>query len=260
MVQFETYKIKEKENEASFCPKRGGIITSLKFEGKEVFYFDRNTFEDEGQSVRGGIPILFPNAGELKENNIFPKLSRHGFARNMEWNFEQGNNYFNESLTSSDKTKLVYPYNFNLKITGRFIDGYFNLTQEIENIGNVDMPISSGLHPYFYVPNNEKENIIFDFPGGEYIKDNFETWSNGGTLYLDNPNVPLKIFIPSIGELFIKISKEYKKIWVWSLPDKDFICIEPMMGEVNGLIDKPTIIKPSQNLISSIEISLSQPF
>ena len=52
-------------NEVSFSPERGGIITSLKLGGKELLYLDEETFRNPEVNVKGGIPILFPNAGPL---------------------------------------------------------------------------------------------------------------------------------------------------------------------------------------------------
>ena len=46
----------------AFCPERGGIITSIKFKGREILYLDPATLQDPKVNIKGGIPILFPNA------------------------------------------------------------------------------------------------------------------------------------------------------------------------------------------------------
>ncbi|MDE2030957.1 MAG: hypothetical protein KGI58_01710 [Patescibacteria group bacterium] len=251
-------------NQASFCPMRGGIITSIKLKGKEILYLDEDTFKNSEVNVRGGIPILFPNAGPLENSTEFPNLKQHGFARNSDkWQSELNNNYFKEVLISDDDTLKLYPYNFQLSIEGILEkNGSFTLIQKVLNKEiNKDIPVSMGLHPYFKVSNDHKKNIKFNFEGGEYIEDNIDMWSNGKFISIDNPSVLnstsiMEISIPSLGMLEIKASPEYKKIWIWSLPDKDFICIEPVMRDNGGLVDNPEMIKPNEILSAQININL----
>ncbi|MBP6925450.1 MAG: hypothetical protein KBC22_00090 [Candidatus Pacebacteria bacterium] len=220
-------------DEVSFCPQRGGMVTSLKFQGREVLYFDESTFYNRDTSVRGGIPILFPNAGIIPEgaqNSELSNLKRHGFARDMEWDFQKESRGFSESLVSNAETKKVFPYDFKLSLRGEFQDdGSFTLYQKIENLDTRDLPVSSGLHPYFKVDPSNKRNVQFDFPGGEIIKGNTDQWASGETVCIDNPSTPMSMTIPNMGTLVLQLSPEYEKIWVWSMPEKDFICIEPVM-------------------------------
>jgi D-hexose-6-phosphate mutarotase len=65
-LKIETVKTPE-GNEVSFCPERGGIITSIKFDGNEVLYMDDETFNNKEVNVKGGVPILFPNAGPIPD-------------------------------------------------------------------------------------------------------------------------------------------------------------------------------------------------
>jgi galactose mutarotase-like enzyme len=266
MEDFKIITIKGPHNsEASFCPLRGGVITSLKFNNKEVLYFDQETFVDKGKNIRGGIPILFPNAGALNTNSTFSKLKQHGFARDLQWFIENKEGVFVESLSSNSDTKEIYPYDFKISVSGYFEeDMSFTLKQVIENLeDSIEMPISIGLHPYFKVLNSEKRNIKFNFVGGREIEDNFDIWANGGTFYIDNPKIKdqiavLKVDIPKIGEMVIDVNNEYEKIWVWSLPGSDFVCIEPMERGLNGLIDNPKMIKPHDKLSTSINFKLKE--
>ncbi|HEY5589288.1 MAG TPA: hypothetical protein VIK86_10105 [Candidatus Paceibacterota bacterium] len=249
--------------EASICPKRGDILTSLKFDGKEIIYLDEETFKNTEVNVKGGIPILFPNAGPLDNNSEFPNLEQHGFARKLEWSSEKVESGFSSSLSSNDDTKKVYPFDFKFSVLGNFeVDGSFTLKQEVENLEeNKEMPISMGLHPYFKVPSIEKNNIKFNFEGGKFIEEQVEIWANGKAISIDNPkiknpNMPMEITIPSLGTLIIDPSVEYKKIWVWSMPGKDFVCVEPVMRDKNGLINDPEKIKPRKTFTTKVNFKL----
>jgi len=76
--------IKLFNGEVSYSPERGGIITSIKIGDKEILYMDESTFNDKGANVKGGIPVLFPNAGAIPDEiktEEFANLKQHGFAR-----------------------------------------------------------------------------------------------------------------------------------------------------------------------------------
>lgn len=239
---------------------RGGIITSLQFQGKEVLYMDEETLFNKNLSIRGGIPILFPNAGlipdELK-TEAFTKLKQHGFARDLPWLVTSKEYGFVAKLDSNKDTKTVYPYDFLLSTIGEFsTDGSFMITQNLKNLEEkTNLPVSFGLHPYFKVPQGQKQNITFDFDGGDFIKEHFDLWANGETICIDNPNTEMKISIPNHGTLVLKASREYQKIWVWSLPDKDFICIEPVLRDQGGIVINPENVSPLETYSTNFNIS-----
>jgi len=249
-------------SEVSYCPERGGIITSIKLQGREILYLDQITFQDPKVSVKGGIPILFPNAGPIKGPE-FPSLEKHGFARNLRWRGERGQSVFMETLNADDDTKKIFPFNFMLSIGGRFNkDGSVSLNQSVQNLEQEQtLPISMGLHPYFRVPHGLKKDIKFSFEGGDLIEQGVETWSNGGVISIENPKLHdskavLRVVIPFLGTLIIDVSREYKRIWVWSLPGKDFVCIEPVMRDSGGLVNDPEHINPGMVLNAEINIRL----
>lgn len=250
-------------SEVSFCPNRGGIITSLKLNRKELLYLDDNTFNDAKVNVRGGVPFLFPNAGPILQNSSFPKLEQHGFARKCEWEATTIAEGFKTTLFSNSETKLIYPYNFKFTNSGKFKnDGSFTIYQEVQNLeDNKGMPISMGLHPYFKVLSSEKTNIKFNFKEGKIVQDKANLWMNGEYISIDNPKIfdpeaIMEITIPSLGVLVINASVEYRKIWIWSLPGKDFICVEPVMRDINGLIDDPQFIEPNKIFTAKVNFKL----
>ncbi len=263
ILKIETIKTPE-GGEVSFCPERGGIITSIRLKGKEILYLDKETFKNTEVNVKGGVPILFPNAGPIPEGiktKDLKNLKQHGFARKSKFNFQENQNGFNETLFSNPRTKEIYPYDFKLSIDGNFEkDNSFTITQSVENIEkDKGMPISSGLHPYFKVLSGEKKNISFNFPTGELVEEQIKKWANSekiSAISIKNPNIPMEVDIPGLGTLVFDISKEYKRIWVWSIKGKDFICIEPVMRDKGGIITDPEKIKPGEINTSSFNILL----
>lgn len=241
------------------------MITSLKLNGTEITYLDKETFENPTLSVRGGIPILFPNAGEINDPK-FPGLQRHGFARSSSaWTGEEYSNGFKETLVSNVETIKQFPFDFKLTIEGILEEGgTCTLKQKVENLETEkDLPLSMGLHPYFKVPNEEKKNIRFNFEGGKFIDEHASQWMNGETVIIDNPKLKdpkavLEIVIPTLGTLIMDVSAEYKKIWIWSEPGKDFICIEPAMRGIGGLVNDPEMIGPGEIITASVTFSLTR--
>ncbi|MFA6251071.1 MAG: hypothetical protein WC603_00365 [Candidatus Paceibacterota bacterium] len=250
-------------SELSFCSERGGIVTSIKLKGKEILYLDEATLKNPEVNVKGGIPILFPNAGLISEGldrGNLQNLKQHGFARNEKWNTRVTDASFHEVLTSNQKTKEVYPYNFELMMDV-FLNqnNSFSIIQRVKNLEKDKvMPISSGLHPYFKVPSEEKKNIKFNFKGGEIVANQIDKWAEGEAVFIDNPNKPIEVYIPGLGTFMFTASKEYKKFVFWSQKDKDYICIEVFMEDIDGIIKNPTIIKPGQKNIATLNVMLKE--
>ncbi|WP_207492154.1 aldose 1-epimerase family protein [Aridibaculum aurantiacum] len=103
-------------------------------------------------------PVLFPIIGELKNKqytyngNIY-SLSRHGFAREKEFVLEaQTQNSLTFSLTSSEETKSVYPFDFIFRVIYRLEENRLIISYEVENKGEEEMYFSVGAHPAFALP------------------------------------------------------------------------------------------------------------
>lgn len=249
-------------SEVSFCPQRGGIITSMKLKGREVLYLDSDTFRDTSINVKGGIPILFPNAGPL-EGGPYP-LKQHGFARTSDkWSVDKiKEGESNEKFMADEDTKKSFPYNFLLEMKTKMEnDGSITLAEETTNLEkDKDMPVSMGLHPYFRVSEEKKKEVEL-YVNDKKIETNFEKWSKGEAVSIDNPKLEnpdaiFRVAIPDLGTIAMNASLEYKKIWIWTQPGKDFICVEPVMRDAGGLVNDPELIKPEQTLSAKVNFRL----
>ncbi len=244
------------EGSITAAPLRGGIISSLKLAGHELLYMNRETYADPAKNVRGGIPIMFPNAGAVDDPKF--DLKQHGFARTSEWAYAASadGRSFSEVLTAP--AIPGYPHESTLTLEAALLeDGTARITQTALNRGGEPMPVAMGLHPYFAIPAGRKGEILFDFPGGEVIEAEASVWMEGGTTSIDNPGVPLQIRIPGAGVLTLTVSPEFKKVWVWSLPGEDFVCIEPVMRDVNGLSTDPELVGPGGSVAGTLLIQFA---
>jgi len=103
-------------------------------------------------------PVLFPIVGKLKDNQYTYRgkaytLTQHGFARDADFVIErQEAHQATFSLSSSEQTKAVYPFDFKLFIHYTLSDSTLLVGYEVLNTGNDELLFSIGAHPGFHCP------------------------------------------------------------------------------------------------------------
>lgn len=248
---FEEISISSGATRVRIAPERGGLVTSFSIRNTEIFYFDRGTFNDENKNVRGGIPILFPNAGPLK-GGLY-NLPQHGFARRMPWNvIGQNHNSINLQLLSNEETREKYPFDFEMKLEVEVAENNLTHTLTVTNTGGKPMPTTYGTHPYFEIEAAEKENLITNI---ESFKPKEINWMEE----FDKPFInsgSIKIQMHS-KEITIESDPNiFKFARVWHQATKNFICIEPWTRD-NFALDNPNQslwIKSDESITLSIFI------
>ncbi len=113
-------------------------------------FVSANALYGEGQSIRGGIPICFPQFGATGP------LRQHGFARNVRWTVESeacdtDGARVRLSLTDSDVTRAVWPYAFNAALDVAVLGALLSVSLTVTNAGSVPFTFTAALHPYFRV-------------------------------------------------------------------------------------------------------------
>jgi len=220
-------------------PSEGGIVSRFRVDNADVFFQDQFVQTPSGPKRRGGNPLLFPNAGPVTEKSDEFTLPQHGFARDRKWAIkDMGAN--GESillaLTSNDQTKSLYPYDFEVELGISVDSGKLREELKVTNHSQKPMPIAPGFHPYFHVPIEERSNVqsnIAMFEPKDY------DWAKA--LIFPAQSFVL-IQIPSTGLITLKSSPEYKKLVVWSEPDRPHLCVEPWIGNIN------TILNPQERI------------
>lgn len=107
-------------------------------------------------------PILFPIVCGLWEdtyriNGLKYHMSRHGFARDMEFEVtaKEPNSVCYE-LLYSDETLEMYPYKFKLLVSYILEENHITVCWQVSNFDNQTIYFQIGGHPAFIVPGNKK--------------------------------------------------------------------------------------------------------
>ncbi len=276
--QYNTYILSDDSTNSQIevVPERGGLVTSWRINGQEVFYLDIERFTHPDLSVRGGNPILFPLCGNLPNNTYNVdgtdfNIKQHGFARELPWTVtaesNQGGASVTVELTSNEQTKAVYPFDFNVLFTYVLRGNTLEIRQEYKNLSSTQMPFSSGFHPYFlcgdksqieanipsasYEDNRTKESFAFDgkfnFEQDE-IDSVFGKLSSRSTSVVDNDR-KLKIAID--------YDDFYTYLVFWTVKGKEFYCLEPWSATRNALNTKEhlTVLEPNASCTAVVSIT-----
>ena len=233
---------------------KGAELFSLKSKVKNQEYI----WEGNPNFWEKHSPILFPIVGTLRNNSYTYndkqfQLLRHGLARNLNFSIIYcTENQAIFSLQSSEVTKKVYPFDFELQLTYTLLDTKLVVKYTIINKDEIDMPFSIGAHPAFSLPNdfenyrlefNHQETLICFTLEDDLVSDNsFEMTLNNKKLPLnystfDNDALIFKtlksrtITIIEKNKPLLKVAfDDFKSLGIWTKVGAPFICIEPWLG------------------------------
>ena len=231
---------------------KGAELSSLKKGGKNYIWEINSEFWNKTS------PILFPIVGALKNGEYFHegkvyKLSRHGFARDFEFEvIENSENAVVFSLKSNEETLKVYPFHFELQLSYILEGNKLVVKYEIINRSSEKMYYSIGAHPAFNIDGNfEDFSLIFDDEKDlETYKLEQDLFSGKTEILKLNGNVlPLQyelfeedalvfknfatksLTLAKNNESVMKVSfPNFPYLGIWTKKDAPFICIEPWLG------------------------------
>ena len=225
-------------------------------------------------------PILFPIVGALKNGEYFYggnvyKLSRHGFARDFEFEvIENKTDGVVFSLKSNEETLKVYPFHFELQLSYILEGNKLVVKYEIINRSSEKMYYSIGAHPAFNIDGNfEDFSLIFDDEKDlETYKLEQDLFSGKTEILKLNGNVlPLQyelfeedalvfknfatksLTLAKNNESVMKVSfPDFPYLGIWTKKDAPFICIEPWLGiadnaNASGKIEEKESIQILEN-------------
>ena len=259
----------------------GTIEAQINTSGAELCSLKSNSNREyiwEGNPAFWGkhSPVLFPIVGTLKNNTFCQNgveyvLSRHGFAREMEFQLVTTcENSAVFSIQSNSETLQKYPFEFELQIQYTLIGTTLELAYTVINKDKIAIPFSIGAHPAFALPSNfEEYTLAFDKTEPlEYtllendlvskqtkkIKTNtnkvpltYELFKRDALIFKQLKSTALTIIEKENPILKVRFD-DFPNLGIWTKMDAPFICIEPWFGysdttESNGnLFEKEGII------------------
>ena len=127
----------------------GAHVTSWQpIPGKEVLFLSKKARFANNSSIRGGVPIIFPQFSDTGE------LPKHGFARRIDWSLEKLNRTSAVfSLQENEHTLEVWPCKFRATYNVLLEKNALSLNLEIANMDKKPIAFTSALHSYFGVSN-----------------------------------------------------------------------------------------------------------
>ena len=276
---YPTYILCDQQANSSIevVPERGALISRWRVGDRDILYLDEQRFANPQLSVRGGIPILFPICGNLPDNVYTYKgqqytLKQHGFARDLPWEVTEQVTDNLASITlvlnSSDRTRAVYPFDFQLAFTYQLLGNSLKIQQRYTNHSGETMPFSVGLHPYFST--EDKTQLEFDIPASEYQDQRskgifpFSGQFDFNIEEMDFAYTSISRHSTSIKDnqrrLEVKISYSdlYSTLVFWTVKGKNYVCLEPWSAPRNALNtgEQLSYLEPGTSCESVVEISV----
>lgn len=222
--------------------EQGAYLTSWQIEGREVLY--------QGSELkRTGIPLLFPNF------DFGPPLPNHGFGRVSKWQtINSSPNSCHLRLSENDikpEYREIYSHQFiadlNLSVKNNQLDYFL----EVKNLGNMDLPLAPGLHPYWPIKHDDKSLIKIN---------NFPEFNPAATDWNKNPPNDnfrfsgfLEVNFPGYSLTIKEVNEgltNFRHLQIWSqntsFPDSDFVCFEPVTRPQNGINTDPILLAPGE--------------
>lgn len=234
----------------------------------------------------GRNPVLFPIVGNLMGGQVKCKgdtyyMGRHGFARNSVFTVaEQGADFVEYRLVSSEATGEKYPYEFDFRVRHTLFEDGFTTAFTVINSGAEPLPYCVGAHTAFRCPMKAGERFTdFEIYFPEEETCHTKVLNNEGCIRSDLtlPMLEATHVLPLRYEPFVeldtlifenlkskKVSLRHKTeghgvtmefadfplmaFWTNGGKQAPYICIEPwhgcaaVVGESGNLEDKPYVI------------------
>lgn len=210
-------------------------------------------------------PVLFPNVGKTYQNQMliegkYYPTSQHGFARDSVFTcVSSSTEDASFMLVSSEDTKKIYPYDFELYIHYSLEGKELKVEWQVKNCSGRNMYFTIGGHPAFRFAGKDekKEDYMLKFPGKEALTYILLDPEHGTgipdteyTMKLNQESCPVTeemftrdalIFdggqIEDVwlchkdGTPYVGMRCEgFPNFGIWSVKDAPFVCLEPWAG------------------------------
>jgi galactose mutarotase-like enzyme len=274
-----SYELRDERAESCVVvvPARGAIVSAFRVGARELLYLDESTLRDPTKNVRGGIPVLFPSPGKLRDDTWHwagqqGSLPQHGFARTLPWTVIDQHEADAASLTlaleSSEQTLQHFPWPFRFELTYALARTCLTIRARLYNTGPSALPWALGFHPYFLVADKARARLdsaatrAFDnvqkrevpFAGFDLLAPELDLH------LLDHGSTHSALHFGDGSQLTLRASAEFERWVIWTLAGKDFVCVEPWTAGFDALNsgDGLRTLAPSSRCELQVEIELSR--
>lgn len=137
----------------------GGHLVSWRPAGEdEQLFLSSQARYGDGQSVRGGVPVCFPQFSDRGD------LPKHGFARTRAWTLEEAqvrgeHAYAVLRLVDDEATRALWPHAFAVEITVSVGGPRIDIELAVTNTGQSDLHFTAALHTYLRSGNVLKAQV-----------------------------------------------------------------------------------------------------
>jgi len=258
----------------------GATVISCNIQGDSILFLSNKALLDESKPIRGGIPIVFPVFGNSNNN----KIPKHGFARQVKWNFVE--KYENENnsgiifeLNSDEYTKKIWDYDFKLRYEVTINENSLKNILHVYNNDNKIIDFDVLFHTYYNIHNIENTNI-HNIPVFYYnqltknisinTEENMIINKEVDQIYEKNTNIinikseTKNYNISCNNNKYDKVSYVFWNPWIYkskTLTDfddneyKKMLCIEPGIIKNTSLNEKNVSLLPNCHFYFSQKIS-----
>ena len=271
---FDTYVLTDGDASVRVAPARGALVSSFCVGGEEVLWLDEATYVDVSKNVRGGVPLLFPNAGPLPDGRWGGgALPQHGFARTQR--FSVGSAVADDAmarlelvLASSDVTRAGYDFAFEATYALSLYEGKLLLEFALLNSGPTRLPWHFGLHPYFAVTDKTRARVPTQAT---------RAWNNVSKVdepfvaprfgdgevdlhLLDHGQSQARLVRGDGTAVVVKGTPEFDTWVLWTLPNRPFICLEPWTAPTGALASGHGLrwVEPGAKQAVAVELSVER--
>ena len=242
----------KKSNLTALIHSKGAELISLKRNEREYIWEGNPEFWGKHS------PVLFPIVGTLKKNEFHYSekkynLSRHGFARDMDFTVkQQSESSVTFSLEASPDTLKNCPFIFELQIIYILENDRLTIQYKVFNKDNKEMFFSIGAHPAFALPGNftdyslsfENDTTLEYFLlENDLISDrieiidleenqlslNYKLFERDALIFKQIRS--RSITINQNSKPLLKVNfNDFPNLGIWTKVKAPFICIEPWFG------------------------------
>jgi glucose-6-phosphate 1-epimerase len=152
----------------------GHLVSWIPAGGQEQLYVSPTSRYGEGQAVRGGVPVIFP---QFSSRGTLP---RHGLLRTRGWQPGESLSHGEHAqavlrFAADDATRALWPHEFEAEITVSIVGRQLDIEFAVTNTGDAPFDFSVVLHTYLRT-NDVLKAQLEGLQGVRYEDNNTGQW------------------------------------------------------------------------------------